>query len=230
MKEERGRGAAGWAGMIIALVIGVGIGYAITSNNNSPGISENNSKVAVSTTTKSADLRANFVGLGTEHIDLTSRLIAATLDGSPSIDAIKADLIKNGEQISGAIGDVYGQATQAELQNIWNVPFNELTNYANSSKNSDQAGKDTALASLNEKYTKPLAKLLADVNPNLSQKSLEADFGKYVDMVAQMIDSHTNGNYEQEAKLRGESVKHMNRLMSKLAEAIVKQYPSKFQG
>lgn len=215
---------------IAALVIGLGVGFGVGKmNNDSTNSSSSHSAMASADTTKASDLRADLVMLGTEHMDLTYAAVAAALDGSPNAEAAKADLIKNGTDISGAVGSVYGKDAQTKFQDIWNLHLTEFVNYAVAAKGGDEAGKAKAMESIKTGYTQPISALLAGANPNLLQKDLEAGFGEHIDMTAQMIENHVKGDYEAEATLRGESADHLKGLMSVLAGAIVKQYPDKFK-
>ncbi len=213
---------------VVALVIGLAIGYGVWHKKDTATTS--NSQVTATSATKAADLRANLVSLGVQHQDVTTQAVDAALDGSPNADAAKADLIKNGESISAAIGSVYGQAAQDKFQAIWNVHLNDFVKYAVAAKGGDEAGKTAAMQDINTNYTKPISKLLSGANPNLPEKTLESAFGEHIDMTAQTIDDHVAGKYTDEAALRVQSAAHIKAIMSTLAGAIVKQYPSKFQG
>jgi hypothetical protein len=213
---------------IIALLIGGVIGYAICHRDDDPHSSM--SSMSTSSGNKASDLRANLVALGTQHMDLTDQAVDAALDSSPNADATKADLIKNGTEISAAIGSVYGKDAQTKFQDIWNLHLNGFVKYAVASKGGDEAAKAAALQEINVGYTKPISQLLSTANPNLPEKTLEDGFNEHIDMTAQMIDNHVKGDYTAEANLREQSVEHLKGLMTTLSGAIVKQYPDKFKG
>jgi hypothetical protein len=217
---------------IVALIIGGAVGYGVghaKASSKSDSMSTMSSMTAASGS-KASDLRANLVALGTQHMDLTAQAVDAALDGSPNADAAKADLIKNGTEISAAIGSVYGADAQAKFQDIWNLHLNDFVKYAVASKGGDAAGKAAALQDINTGYTMPISKLLSGANPNLPEKALVDGFNEHIDMTAQMIDDHVKGDYTGEASLREQSVEHLKGLMTTLSGAIVKQYPAKFQG
>lgn len=216
---------------IAALVIGLGLGYGLgnmgdKSNSNQTAT---NSKTQVSVSSKAATLRADLVSIGTAHQILTYTAVGDALDGSPSAEASKADLIKNGANLSAAIGSIYGADAQKKFNDIWNVHLNNFVAYAVASKAGDAAGKQAALADIDANYTKPISALLAGANPNLPQATLEAGFKQHIDMTAQMIDNHVKGDYTAESDLRDRAVDHLKGLMTTLADAIVKQYPDKFK-
>jgi hypothetical protein len=225
----KGAAMGGTIVVIVAAVIGLAAGYGIGHKSGSSSMSSSSMSSMSTTSDKASDLRANLVVLGAEHMDLTYHAVDAALDGTPNADAAKADLIKNGTEISTAIGSIYGKDAQAKFQDIWNLHLNDFVKYALASKGGDEAGKQAALADIKTGYTVPISQLLAGANPNLPEKTLETAFNEHIDMTAQMIDDHVNGDYTGEANLREQSVDHLKGLMSTLAAAIVKQYPDKFK-
>lgn len=228
--NKQGAVASGTIAAIVALVIGLGAGYGIGHTNKSSTTKADSMNMSsMSNSGKASDLRANLVALGTQHMDLTDQAVDAALDGSPNADEAKADLIKNGQEISAAVGSVYGQAAQNKFQDIWNLHLGDFVKYAVASRGGDEAGKQAALKDIHDGYTVPISQLLSGANPNLPEKTLESAFGEHIDMTAQMIDDHVKGDYTAEANLREQSVDHLKGLMSTLAGAIVKQYPDKFK-
>ena len=214
----------GVIGIVVGIIVGFGIAKAVTMNKTT--VSSTASTPSAST--KAADLRADLVTLGTQHMDLTDQAINAALDGTTNAAAAKADLINNGTEISAAVGSVYGADAQKQFQDLWNLHLVDFINYAVADKSGDAAAKAAALTDIHDKYTVPISMLLSGANPNLPEAALESGFGDHVTGTAQMIDAHIAGNYTQETQLREAGTKHLEGLMSTLAGAIVKQYPSKF--
>lgn len=215
----------GVAAGVIALIIGLAGGYAIGQSGKKS--TESNSS-STATSAKAGDLRANLVSMGVQHQELTQKAVDAALDASPDAEAAKAQLIQNGQDISNAVGSVYGQAAGKKFNDIWNVHLNDFVTYAVASKSGDEAAKSAALQHIDANYTKPISKLLAGANPNLPQADLESAFKQHIDMTAQTIDLHVKGDYKAEQALIVQSSDHLKMLMSTLAGAIAKQYPEKF--
>lgn len=226
MTKSNQTGAVG-AGIIVvvALAVGLAVGFGVghaNANNNS------NQTSTPSASTKAADLQANLVSLGVQHQELAQNAVDAALDSNVDADALKAQLIQNGKNISDAVGSIYGQAAGQKFNDIWNVHLNDFVKYAVASKSGDEAGKQAALQDIDTNYTKPIAKLLSGANPNLPEQTVESAFHEHIDMTAQAIDDHVRGDYAAEQTLTAQSSDHIKMLMSTLAGAIVKQYPNKF--
>lgn len=213
---------------IVVLVIGLGAGYGIAKAHDNHTKTASTSVTSQPASSKAAGLQASLVTLGVQHMDLTNQAIDAALDGSADAASLKAALIANGTEISTAIGSVYGQAAQTQFQTLWNTHLTDFVNYAVAGKTGNAAAKTAALADIDANYTKPIAKLLSGANPNLPQATLETAFSDHVSMTAAVIDDHVAGNYVKEASDQLMAVHHIQGLMSTLAGAIVKQYPSKF--
>ena len=212
---------------IVALVVGLAVGIGVVKYADRNKTTAAPAAVATSDT-KAADLRASLVTLGVSHMDLTDQAIDAALDGNADAGALKTQLIANGSSISAAVGSVYGQSAQDAFQKLWNTHLVDFINYAVAGKQGNTAAKAAALADIDANYTKPIAQLLSGANPNLPEATVETAFRDHVTMTAQVIDDHNAGNYTQEATDQQAAVDHIQGLMSTLAGAIVKQYPSKF--
>ena len=215
---------------VVALLAGFGGAKLMDHGNN------DNSMMTTTTTatpapdagTKAGDLRAAAVTLGLQHMHLTDQAVDAALDGNADAAAIKTQLLANGTDISGVIGAYYGNDAQTQFQTLWNTHLTDFVNYAVAGKKGDAAGKAAALADIQTNYTMPISKLLSGANPNLPEATLETAFGDHVTMTAAVIDDHNAGNFSKEATDLAAADTHIAGLMSTLAGAIVKQFPSKF--
>lgn len=212
--------------LVVGLAVGVGGGYLVAHNKNNDN--SNSSMSKPTSATKAADLRANLVELGVEHMDLTYSTVASTLNGSPSAKADGADLYKNGNEIAAAVGSVYGSDAQATVNKVWKLHLDEFVKYAVASSKNDAAGKQAALAAIDAGYTKPLAAYLAKANPNLPEATLYQGLKGHIDMTAVMIDDEASGNFTAATMLREQAADHLKELFSTLAQGIVTQFPAKF--
>ena len=220
---------------VVALLAGFG-GAKLMDRNNMSDTSTMSTATTTATATpvapdagtKAGDLRAAAVTLGLQHMHLTNQATDAALDGNADATAIKTQLFANGGDISGVIGDYYGNAAKAQFQTLWNTHLNDFVTYAVAGKKNDAAGKAAALKDIADNYTTPISKLLSGANPNLPNATLMTVFGDHVSMTAAVIDDHNAGNFAKEQTDLASADKHIAGLLSTLAGAIVKQFPSKF--
>ena len=229
--SDSNKGTVAAVAAIVALVVGGVGGYAIGMNKKDDSTSasmSNGSSAVSSVSSKSADLRATLVAMGVEHMDLTYSAVAATLNGSPSAKADAADLYKNGTDLGAAVGSVYGKDAETTFNTVWKLHLDQFVAYAVAASKSDEAGKKTALDTIDSQYTKPLAAYLAKANPNLPEDVLYKGLKAHVDMTAVMIDDEAKGDFDAATMQRNDGADHLKDLFSTLAGGIVKQYPDKF--
>jgi hypothetical protein len=218
--------------LVAGLLIGGGTGWAIADMNKDKSMdmhaSTGASEKSPNASTKAADLRSSLVSMGTEHMDLVYVAVASALQGSQSAEADKAALIDNGHRIGAAVGSVYGKDAETTFDKVWDIHLVQFVNYAVASSKSDEAGKQMALSTIDEQYTHPLSAFLAKANPNLPEDVLYSSLNEHVKMTATMIDQVAGADYTAAEATRKESVKHLEGLMSTLANGIVTQFPEKF--
>lgn len=233
MEKGNNKAVAAIVALVVGGIIGGVSGYAICNRDDAPDHGGSSTSMSVSegkpnSGTKAADLRATLVSLGTEHMDLTYGAVSSALQGSKSAEADKADLIKNGTDLSAAVGSVYGEEAAKTFESVWTLHLVQFVNYAVAASTGDEAGKAAALATIDSDYTKPLSAYLAKANPNLPEDVLYSSLKEHVDMTAVMIDAQAKGDYTAATEQRDLGVKHLEGLFSTLAGGIVKQFPEKF--
>lgn len=209
--------------LVIALVVGVIGGYLVGNHMHTK-----NASVAPTSATKAADLRANLVTLGVQHMNLVDQAVNAALDGDKDASAVAGVLYQNGNDIGAAVGSVYGKDAETTFDGVWKLHLDQFVNYAVADSKGDANGKQAALDAISNGYTKPLAQYLAKANPNLPEATLESALAEHVKMTAQIIDEHVQGNYQAEANDLRMADQHIAGIFSTLTEGIVKQYPAKF--
>ncbi len=230
--ESHSKGGVAAVAVVVGLVVGGLGGWYIADMNMSKDMNMGGnmsvSEGAPNASTKAAELRANLVDLGVEHMDLTYTAVASTLAGSASAEADGAALYKNGTDTGAAVGSVYGAEAEETFNSVWKLHLDEFVKYAGASAGGDEAGKQQALATIDSDYTKPLAAYLAKANPNLPEDVLYTTLKTHVDMTAEMIDKLAAGDYTGAQDLRAKGTDHLRETFSTLAAGIVKQYPDKF--
>lgn len=231
--ESKGNTVSMVIGVIVALVVGGFVGWWIGDMNHGDNSMYMSKSTSVSegkpnASTKAADLRANLVSMGTEHMDLVYTAVGSALQNGKGATADNAALVQNGHNIGAAVGSVYGKDAETTFDKVWDIHLTQFVNYAVASSKGDEAGKQQALSTIDSQYTHPLAAFLAKANPNLPENVLYSSLKEHVQMTASMIDQEAAGDYKAAESTRSDSVKHLEGLMSTLAAGIVKQFPDKF--
>lgn len=208
----------------VAVVVGLVVGFAVARvSDNKTTKSDATTTSSTGISTKASDLRANLVTMGLEHMTLTNTAIDAALDVSKTADASAAALYANGNEIGATVGSVYGPDAEKTFDSVWKLHLDQFVAYAVAGSKGDEAGKQAALATIDTKYTQPLAAFLAKANPNLPEATLKSLLSDHVQMTATMIDDHNAGKYADEYSQLKAANQHIEGLMSALAGGIAKQ-------
>lgn len=218
----------------IALVVGLAVGgitgYAVNSNKTDESSDSSSSQTAAApaTDTKSAGLRVLLNNLEAEHVDLATAATRAGFDGSPMFDAAAASLGKNTDNLSAAVGSVYGEEAGAKFKEIWASHIGFFVDYTVAAKGGDQAGMDKAVSNLNG-YVEAISTFLSEANPNLPKEAVAELVTEHVGLLKEAVDKHGAadyaGSYDAQSRARTQIT---TKIADTLAGAIVKQSPDKF--
>lgn len=213
------------ATLVVGLAIGGGVGYAANQANT-----ENNpvASAAPTTDTEAANLRTLLNNLESEHVDLAAAATRAGFDGDPSFTAAAGALGKNTDELSAAIGSVYGEEAGERFKEIWASHIGFFVDYTVAAKAGDMAGMDEAVQNLNG-YVEAISTFLSDANPNLPKEAVAQLVTEHVGLLKEAVDKHGAGDYagSYDAQSRAR-VQITNDIADTIAGAIVTQYPEKF--
>lgn len=229
-KNNSKAGVTAAVAAVVALAAGGIGGYALGMNNvaSTDGNDSNaNVQSTPATDTKAADLRTVLNNLETEHVALASAATRAGFDGSPMFPAAAASLGKNTDDISAAIGSVYGDAAAAKFKEIWASHIGFFVDYTVAAKGGDKAGMDKAVQNLNG-YVEAISTFLSGANPNLPKDAVAQLITEHVGLLKGAVDAHGAGNYAESYAKQREADKQIGTIADTLAGAIVKQMPEKF--
>lgn len=215
--------------LVAGLAIGGGIGYS--TGNSKDTASNTDTKmtgVMPDTNTKSAGLRVLLNNLEAEHVDLASAATRAGFDGNANFTAAADALGKNTDNLSDAIGSVYGTEAGAKFKEIWASHIGFFVDYTVAAKASDKAGMDKAVQNLNG-YVEAISTFLSKANPNLPKDAVAQLVTEHVGLLKEAVDKHGAGDYagSYDAQSRAR-VQITTKIADTLAGAIVKQSPAKF--
>lgn len=226
--KENGAASAAIITAVVALVIGGGLGYAMGNKGGDSVQKNNESSQSTGTDTKAADLRALLNNLESEHVDLASAATRAGFDGDPSFEAAAGSLGKNTDDLSAAIGSVYGEEAGAQFKEIWASHIGFFVDYTVAAKGGDQAGMDKAVQNLNG-YVDAISVFLSGANPNLPKDAVSQLVSEHVGLLKAAVDKHGAGDYAGSYEAQRQAREQITtKIANTLAGAIVKQKPEAF--
>jgi hypothetical protein len=179
------------------------------------------------TSSGAADFRVAVDRLLAEHGMLAVIAMQKGIDGAPDFGDAAGALNENTNELSAAIGSVYGEEAGAAFKKMWNDHIGFFVDYVVATASNDEEGRKAALAKLDD-YRFGFAKFLAGANPNLNADALAAGLQMHVNQLVSAFDNYVNKDYKTAYASIRETYAHMFMTGDALSAAIVAQFPAMF--
>jgi hypothetical protein len=185
-------------------------------------------EVKPSVTTPAVELRSTLDNLLSEHVYLAIETMRKGAQGAADFEASAGALSANTEDLSAAIGSVYGEAAGKQFKKMWSDHIGFFVDYVNASAANDEQGKEKALKEL-DKYRDHFSKFLEKAtDERLEAGALAEGLQTHVKQLVGAFDSYVAGNYEKAYEYEREAISHMYMVSKGLSSAIANQFPDKF--
>lgn len=178
--------------------------------------------------TPAADLRAQLNMTFTEHAGLAAMAMQDGADGAESFEQASAALIANADDLSAAVGSVYGEEAGAQFEEIWKSHIGYFVDYVVATGEGDAAAQEQAKADLDGYIVEQAALLDAATEGRVPADALEEGLTAHVDQLLMAFDSYVAGDYETAYSSIREAYAHMTMPAAGLSAAIVDQFPEEF--
>ncbi|WKA58366.1 copper amine oxidase [Planococcus shenhongbingii] len=190
--------------------------------------SSNEASVKSSTATPAAELRIALDTVLTEHAFLAVEAMRKGVDGAEDFDQASGALLANADDLKAAVASVYVEEGAAQFDEIWKSHIGYFVDYVTATAKEDQAGKDKALADL-EEYKKTQSEFFdAATEGGLPAAAVQEGLDMHVDQLVEAFDAYVAGDFETAYALERESIHHMSMFAESLSIAITNQFPEKF--
>lgn len=174
------------------------------------------------------DLRAALDSILSEHAYLAVITMQKGIDGSKDFEAAAGQLEENTEELSAAVGSVYGDEAGKQFQTIWSSHIGYFVDYVTATAEKDEDGRKKALAELDNYRVEQADFLDKATEGRLKSKDLEEGLKMHVDQLIWAFDSYGAADYEKTYTSLTESMQHMFGTGKGLSWAITEQFPDKF--
>lgn len=178
--------------------------------------------------TPAVDLRAQLNMTFTEHAGLAAMAMQDGADGAESFDQASAALLANADDLSAAVGSVYGEEAGAQFSEIWNSHIGYFVDYVVATGEGDAEAQEQAKADLDAYIVEQAALLDAATEGRIPAADFEAGLTAHVDQLLVAFDSYVAGDYETAYSSIREAYAHMTMPAAGLSAAIVDQFPEEF--
>ncbi|MCW2928879.1 MAG: hypothetical protein JWM86_2847 [Thermoleophilia bacterium] len=172
------------------------------------------------------DLRVTLDRLLAEHASLAWLALTKTIAGEPDAQATVTALGANTDELSAAVGSVYGDEAADAFKTQWNAHIGMFVAYATGVAKKDEAAKAKAKKDL-AGYQKSFAKFL-NTAAGLDAKAAEGALGMHVTQLTTAVDQFGAGQYPQSYATARTAYAHMFGTGDALAAAITTQKPDDF--
>ncbi|WP_430286310.1 copper amine oxidase [Sporosarcina gallistercoris] len=174
------------------------------------------------------DLRATLDSILSEHAYLAIVAMQKGIDGSKDFDAAAAQLGENTDELSAAIGSVYGDDAANQFKEIWGSHIGYFVDYVKATAANDEEGRKKAISELDGYRVTQAEFLDTATEGRLKAKDLEEGLKMHVDQLIWAFDNYNAGEYEKAYEGITESMMHMFGTGKGISWAITDQFPDKF--
>ncbi len=182
------------------------------------------------TKVSAAALRANLTTLFNSHVILASAATGAALAGrTDDFNAAAAELDKNSDDITAAVGSVYGDDAGKAFGPLWKKHIVFFVDYTKAVGAGDKAAADKAVTSLTN-YAGDFAAFLSGANPNVPKDGLTDLVKTHVLTLKDVVDAQAAKDPVKTNAALATAIAHMHMIADPLAAGIVKQFPDMFSG
>ena len=178
--------------------------------------------------TPAVDLRAGLNMIFTEHAGLAAMAMQDGVDGAESFDQAAGALLANADDLSAAVGSVYGDEAGEAFSEVWGSHIGYFVDYVTATAEENTEGQEQAKADLDEYIVEQAALLDAATEGRVPADALEEGLTAHVDQLLVAFDSYVAGDYETAYASIREAYAHMTMPAAGLSAAITNQFPEEF--
>lgn len=174
-----------------------------------------------------ARLREDMRKLWSDHVIWTREYIVAAIDGSPDTNAAATRLLKNQDDIGGAVAGFYGKDAGDKLTGLLKQHIMIAVDLIAAAKANDQA-KYAATDQQWKKNGEEIADFLSQANPNWPKATLASMMAAHLATTTKEVVARLNKKWDEDTAAFDEVYTHILHMSDALSDGIIKQFPQKF--
>jgi len=210
------------------LIGGAQVGSAATTPPIAEGVRHGSTvEHPAASSAKAARLREDMRKLWSDHVIWTREYIVAAIDGSPDANAAATRLLKNQDDIGGAVAGFYGKDAGDKLTGLLKQHIMIAVDLIAAAKANDQA-KYTATDQRWKKNGEEIADFLSQANPNWPNATLADMMAAHLATTTKEVVARLNKKWDEDTAAFDDVYTHILHMSDALSDGIVKQFPQKF--
>jgi hypothetical protein len=172
-------------------------------------------------------LKQDMRKLWTDHVVWTRDYIIAATTKQPDASAALDRLMKNQDDIGGAVAKYYGEAAGRQLTTLLKDHIAIAGDIVNAAMAGDKAGQKAADDRWHQNATQ-IADFLSKANPNWPRATLVDMMNTHLATTATELTARLNKDWAGDVKAYDAVYDHILHMADALSDGIVKQFPAKF--
>jgi len=173
-------------------------------------------------------LKAAMRRLWADHVIWTRQYVVAAVDDAPDTEAAAGRLLKNQEDIGGAVVPFYGDAAGAALTDLLKQHILIAVDLIEAAK----TGNDGKFQAEDAKWTQnaeQIADLLSGANSNWPKKDVVDLLGLHLSLTKQEVVARLQKNWAADVDAFDQIFTEIMTVADVLADGIIKQFPDRFE-
>jgi hypothetical protein len=185
-------------------------------------------KIGGDPASKAADLLATLHAGLREHVYLASAATNGALGGrADEFAAASSALDANSNDLTAAIGSVYGSEAGKAFDPLWKKHIGFLVDYTNAVAGKQQTKADEAIGKLLA-YAEDFGAFISSASPKLTKDAVAELVKTHILTLKDVIDAQAAKNFSKAYGTERTAADHMTMIATGLATTIVAQFPAKF--
>lgn len=165
--------------------------------------------------------------LWSDHVVWTRQYVVAAVAGAPDADAAAERLLKNQEDIGGAIVPFYGSEAGAQLIDLLKQHIMIAVDLIAAAKSGDNEEFEVQ----DKKWSQnagEIATFLSGANPNWPKSDVLDLLNQHLSLTKGEVVARLNSKWDEDVKAFDDIYTEIMTLSDALSEGILKQFPDKF--
>jgi len=174
-----------------------------------------------------AALKQDMRKLWTDHVVWTRDYIVAAVGDQPDAQAAAGRLMKNQEDIGGAVAKYYGAPAGQQLTALLKQHISIAVDLIKAAKAGDKAAQKQA----DDKWQQnavDIADFLSKANPNWPKAALTEMMKKHLATTTDEVVARLTKNWDADVRAYDAVYEHILHMSDALSDGIVKQFPDRF--
>jgi len=184
-------------------------------------------KAAAKDSAAAAALKQDMRKLWTDHVVWTRDYIVAAVGDQPDAQAAATRLMKNQDDIGGAVAKYYGDPAGRQLTSLLKQHISIAVDLIKAAKAGDKAAQQQADTKW-QKNGEEIADFLSKANPNWPRATLADMMKKHLSTTTDEVVARLSKKWDEDARAFDAVYDHILHMSDALADGIVKQFPEKF--